>query len=57
MVCWEKVVVLLCGMLVLVYYLFFVYLVNWLGMKEVGVFELKFGVELSSGYLIGLLMK
>lgn len=52
---WEKEAAPLRGVPVLVHHSSFVYLANWLGMKEVGMLEPKPGVEPSSGHLTGLL--
>ncbi|HXE38068.1 MAG TPA: zinc ABC transporter substrate-binding protein [Azonexus sp.] len=52
---WEKEAAPLRGMPVLVHHSSFVYLSNWLGLKEVGTLEPKPGVEPSSGHLTGLL--
>lgn len=52
---WEKEAAPLRGVPVLVHHSSFVYLSNWLGMKEVGRLEPKPGVEPSSGHLTGLL--
>ncbi|MDP3537925.1 MAG: zinc ABC transporter substrate-binding protein [Azonexus sp.] len=52
---WEKEAAPLRGVPVLVHHSSFVYLSNWLGMKEVGMLEPKPGVEPSSGHLTSLL--
>lgn len=52
---WQKEAVPLKGVPVLVHHASFVYLINWLGMKEVGTLEPKPGVEPTSGHLSGLL--
>lgn len=54
---WEKEAVPLRGVAVLVHHSSFVYLLNWLGMKELGSLEPKPGVEPTSGYLSGLLTR
>jgi len=54
---WEKDAAPLRGVPVLVHHASFVYLTNWLGMKEVGTLEPKPGVEPSSGHLSGLLAR
>lgn len=57
MVRWEKEATPLKGVAVLVHHSSFVYLSNWLGMKEVGALEPKPGIEPSSGHLTGLLSR
>jgi zinc/manganese transport system substrate-binding protein len=52
---WQKEAAPLKGVPVLVHHGSFVYLLNWLGMKEVGTLEPKPGVEPTSGHLTGLL--
>jgi len=54
---WEKEAVPLRGVSVLVHHASFVYLIHWLGMKEVGSLEPKPGVEPSSGHLTALLAR
>lgn len=54
---WEKEAAPLKGVTVLVHHQSFVYLANWLGMKEVGALEPKPGIEPSSGHLSGLLSR
>lgn len=54
---WEKAAAPLRGVPVLVHHSSFVYLTNWLAMKEVGALEPKPGIEPSSGHLTGLLAK
>ena len=54
---WEKEAAPLKGVAVLVHHQSFVYLTNWLGMKEVGALEPKPGIEPSSGHLTGLLVR
>jgi zinc/manganese transport system substrate-binding protein len=54
---WEKEAAPLRGVAVLVHHQSFVYLSNWLGMKEVGSLEPKPGIEPSSGHLTGLLAR
>lgn len=54
---WEKEAMPLRGAPVLVHHSSFVYLSNWLGMKELGMLEPKPGVEPSSGHLSGLLAR
>jgi zinc/manganese transport system substrate-binding protein len=54
---WEKEAAPLRGVAVLVHHQSFVYLSNWLGMKEVGSLEPKPGIEPSSGHLSGLLVR
>ena len=52
---WEKSAAPLRGLPVLVHHRSFVYLENWLGMREVGALEPKPGIEPSSGHLSGLI--
>lgn len=52
---WEKEAAPLRGVAVLVHHQSFVYLSNWLGMKEVGSLEPKPGIEPTSGHLSELL--
>jgi len=54
---WEKEALPLRGVPVLVHHASFVYLENWLGMKETGALEPKPGVEPSSGQLTALLAR
>lgn len=54
---WEKAAAPLRGVPVLVHHSSFTYLVNWLGMKEVGALEPKPGIEPTSGHLSGLLAR
>jgi len=54
---WQKEAAPLKGVPVLVHHANFVYLLNWLGMKEVGTLEPKPGVEPTSGHLTGLLAR
>lgn len=54
---WQKDAAPLKGVAVLVHHASFVYLLNWLGMKEVGALEPKPGIEPSSGHLTGLLVR
>lgn len=54
---WEKAAAPLRGVPVLVHHSSFAYLVNWLGMKEMGALEPKPGIEPSSGHLSGLLAR
>jgi len=54
---WQKEAAPLKGVSVLVHHASFVYLLNWLGMKEVGTLEPKPGVEPTSGHLTGLLAR
>jgi zinc/manganese transport system substrate-binding protein len=54
---WQKEAAPLKGVPVLVHHASFVYLLNWLGMKEVGTLEPKPGVEPTSGHLTGLLTR
>jgi len=54
---WEKEALPLRGVPVLVHHASFVYLENWLGMKETGALEPKPGVEPSSGQLSGLVAR
>lgn len=52
---WEKEAAPLRGLPVLVHHQSFVYLTNWLGLKEIGSLEPKPGIEPTSGHLTGLL--
>jgi zinc/manganese transport system substrate-binding protein len=52
---WQKEAAPLRGVPVLVHHASFVYLLNWLGMKETGSLEPKPGIEPSSGHLTALL--
>ena len=54
---WQKEATPLKGVPVLVHHASFVYLLNWLGMKEVGSLEPKPGIEPTSGHLTGLLAR
>lgn len=54
---WEKAALPLKGVTVLVHHGSFVYLTNWLGLKEVGVLEPKPGIEPTSGHLSSLLAR
>lgn len=54
---WEKEAAPLRGVAVLVHHQSFVYLSNWLGMKEVGSLEPKPGIEPTSGQLSSLLAR
>lgn len=54
---WEKEAAPLRGVPVLVHHSSFVYLTNWLGMKEIGSLEPKPGIEPTSGHLTELLTK
>jgi zinc/manganese transport system substrate-binding protein len=54
---WEKEAAPLRGVPVLVHHGSFVYLINWLGMKEVGTLEPKPGIEPTSGQLSTLLAR
>lgn len=54
---WEQEAAPLRGVAVLVHHASFVYLANWLGLKEVGTLEPKPGVEPSSGHLTELLTR
>ena len=54
---WEKEAVPLRGVPVLVHHTSFIYLSNWLGLKETGTLEPKPGVEPSSGHLSALLAR
>lgn len=54
---WEKEAAPLKGVAVLVHHQSFIYLTNWLGMKEVGTLEPKPGVEPTSGHLGALLQR
>ncbi len=52
---WTQAAAPLKGVPVLVHHQSFVYLADWLGMKEVGTLEPKPGIEPSSGHLSSLL--
>ncbi len=54
---WEKEAAPLRGVPVLVHHASFLYLSNWLGLKETGTLEPKPGVEPSSGQLTTLLAR
>lgn len=54
---WEKEAAPLRGVGVLVHHRSFVYLENWLGMRELGALEPKPGIEPSSGHLTSLLAR
>jgi len=54
---WEKEAAPLKGVPVLVQHKAFPYLIEWLGMKEVGTLEPKPGVEASGGYLAEVLAR
>lgn len=54
---WEKEAMPLRGVAVLVHHSSFLYLSNWLGMKELEALEPKPGVEPTSGHLSGLLSR
>lgn len=54
---WEKEAAPLRGIGVLVHHRSFVYLENWLGMRELGALEPKPGIEPSSGHLTSLLAR
>jgi len=54
---WEKEAAPLRGVPVLVHHASFLYLSNWLGLKETGTLEPKPGVEPSSGQLTALLAR
>ena len=54
---WEKDATPLKGVPVLVHHQSFVYLLNWLGMKEVGTLEPKPGIEPTSSQLTGLVAR
>lgn len=54
---WEKEAAPLKGVAVLVHHQSFIYLTNWLGMKEVGMLEPKPGIEPTSGHLGALLQR
>lgn len=54
---WQKDAAPLRGMPVLVHHASFVYLLNWLGMRETGTLEPKPGIEPTSGHLTGLLAR
>lgn len=54
---WEQQAAPLRGVAVLVHHASFVYLANWLGLKEVGTLEPKPGIEPTSGHLSELLAR
>lgn len=54
---WEKEAAPLRGIGVLVHHRSFVYLENWLGMRELGALEPKPGIEPTSGHLTSLLAR
>jgi len=54
---WEKEAAPLRGVPVLVHHSSFVYLANWLGIKEVGTLEPKPGIEPTSNHLMALLSR
>ena len=54
---WQKDAAPLRGVPVLVHHASFVYLLNWLGMKELGTLEPKPGVEPTSSHLTSLLAR
>lgn len=54
---WEKEATPLRGVLVLVHHASFIYLSNWLGLKEIATLEPKPGIEPTSGHLTGLLAR
>ncbi|KAB2921218.1 MAG: zinc ABC transporter substrate-binding protein [Dechloromonas sp.] len=54
---WEKQGAALRGVPVFVHHESFVYLSNWLGLREIGTLEPKPGVEPSSGHLTSLLAR
>ncbi|RIX48528.1 MAG: zinc ABC transporter substrate-binding protein [Rhodocyclales bacterium GT-UBC] len=54
---WEQEAAPLRGVAVLVHHASFVYLANWLGLKEVGTLEPKPGIEPTSGHLSELLAR
>ena len=54
---WEKEAAPLRGVPVLVHHASFLYLTNWLGLKEVGTLEPKPGIEPTSGHLSSLLAR
>ena len=54
---WEKLAAPLRGVPVLVHHQSFVYLTQWLGMREVGMLEPKPGIEPTSGHLTVLLAR
>lgn len=54
---WQKEAAPLRGVPVLVHHASFAYLLDWLGMKEVGTLEPKPGIEPTSGHLSGLLAR
>lgn len=54
---WEKEAAPLRGVGVLVHHRSFVYLENWLGLRELGALEPTPGIEPTSGHLTGLLAR
>lgn len=54
---WEREAAPLRGVGVLVHHRSFVYLENWLGLRELGALEPKPGIEPSSGHLTSLLAR
>ncbi len=54
---WEKESAPLRGVPVLVHHASFIYLSNWLGLKEIATLEPKPGIEPTSGHLTGLLAR
>ena len=54
---WEKEAAPLRGVPVLVHHASFIYLSNWLGLKETATLEPKPGIEPTSGHLTGLLAR
>ncbi len=54
---WEKEAAPLRGVGVLVHHRSFVYLENWLGLRELGALEPKPGIEPTSGHLTSLLAR
>jgi len=54
---WEKEAAPLRGVPVLVHHASFIYLSNWLGLKEIGTLEPKPGVEPTSGQLSSLVVR
>lgn len=54
---WEKEAAPLRGVPVLVHHASFIYLSNWLGLKEIATLEPKPGIEPTSGHLTGLLAR
>ena len=54
---WQKEAAPLKGVPVLVHHASFAYLLNWLGMTEVGALEPKPGIEPTSGHLSNLLAR